>query len=194
LEDEGVVTRSRGAGTFVSHRPRLRNNLDVNFGVSDAIRQAGMEPGHRAAVTSIETTPNDEREALALAPGEQVVVVERVRTADGRPVVFTRDVLPVRLLEGKPDVIRALAGGSIYETMERDLGLVIHHGVASFTPIRASKLVASKLRVPRGTLLLYLRQLDYDREGRPLLSSHEHHLADAFEFTLVRRGPGRRLT
>src|SRR5437773_1993687 len=80
LEDEGVVTRSRGAGTFVAHRPRLRNNLDVNFGVSDAIRQAGMEPGYRAAVTSIETAPGDEREALALRPGEQVVVVERVRT------------------------------------------------------------------------------------------------------------------
>ena len=78
--------------------------------------------------------------------------------------------------------------------MERDLGLVIHHGVASFTPARASKLIASKLRVARGMLLLYLRQVDYDTEGRPLLSSHEHHLADAVEFTLVRRGPGRRLT
>ena len=192
LEDEGVVTRSRGAGTFVSHRPRLRNNLDVNFGVSDAIRQSGMEPGSMAAVTTIETAPEEEREALALGPEEQVVVVERVRTADSRPVVFTRDVLPVRMLEGKSDAIQSLAGGSIYDTMEGDLGLVIHHGVASFTPARASKLVASKLRVARGTLLLYLRQVDYDREGRPLLSSHEHHLADAFEFTLVRRGPGRR--
>ena len=56
LEDEGVVTRSRGAGTFVSHRPRLRNNLDVNFGVTDAIRQSGMEPGQRSAVTSIVPT------------------------------------------------------------------------------------------------------------------------------------------
>jgi GntR family transcriptional regulator len=194
LEDEGVVTRSRGAGTFVSHRPRLRNNLDVNFGVTDAIRQAGMAPGHRAAVTTIETAPEEEREALVLGPGEQVVAVERVRTADGRPVVFTRDVLPVRLLEGRSEVIPRLAGGSIYEAMEGDLGLVIHHGVASFAPTRASKLIASKLRVARGTLLLYLRQVDYDQGGRPILSSHEHHLADAFEFTLVRRGPGRRLT
>ena len=58
-------------------------------------------------------------------------------------VVFSRDVLPVRLLEGRSDAIHRLAGGSIYETMERDLGLVIHHGVASFTPARASKLAAS---------------------------------------------------
>jgi GntR family transcriptional regulator len=194
LEDEGVVTRSRGTGTFVSHRPRVRNNLDVNFGVTDAIRQAGMEPGSRSAVTTIEVAPEDEREALAIGPGEEVVVVERVRTADGRAVAFTRDVLPVRLLEARPDVIQRLAAGSIYETMERDLGLVIHHGVASFTPARASKHLASKLRVSRGTLLLYLRQVDYDQDGRPILSSHEYHLADAFEFTVIRRGPGRRLT
>jgi GntR family transcriptional regulator len=194
LEDEGLVTRSRGAGTFLSHRPRVRNNLDVNFGVSDAIRQAGMEPGHRGALTSIVSAPDDERERLALGPGEQVVVVERVRTADGRPVVFTRDVLPVRLLEGRPEVIQRLASGSIYETMERDLGVAIHHGVASFAPVRASKLVASKLRVARGALLIYLRQVDYDQDGQAVLSSHEHHLADAFEFTLIRRGPGRRFT
>src|SRR6476661_6448755 len=75
LEDEGVVTRSRGAGTFLSHRPRLRNN----FGVSDAIRQAGMEPGQRNAVTSIVRVPDDERERLGLGADEQVVVVERIR-------------------------------------------------------------------------------------------------------------------
>ena len=194
LEDEGVVTRSRGAGTFLAHRPRLRNNLDVNFGVSDAIRQAGMEPGQRNAVTSIVPVPASEREHLGLQAGEQVVVVERVRTADGRPVVATRDVLPVRLLEGKPEVLQRLAEGSIYDLMERDLGIVIHHGVASFAPVRATKALASQLRVPRGSLLLYLQQVDYDQEGRPVLSSHEHHVADAFEFTLIRRGPGRRFT
>jgi GntR family transcriptional regulator len=194
LEDEGLVTRSRGAGTFLSHRPRVRNNLDVNFGVSDAIRQAGMTPGHRAAVTSIVPAPGEAREALALRPGQEVVVVERIRTADGRPVVFTRDVLPLWLLEGRPDVIQHLAAGSIYETMERDLGVAIHHGVASFAPARATRGLSSKLRVSRGTLLLYLRQVDYDQEGRPVLLSHEHHVSDAFEFALIRRGPGRRFT
>jgi GntR family transcriptional regulator len=91
-------------------------------------------------------------------------------------------------------VLPLLAGGSLYETMERDLSIAIHHGVADFAPVRATKALASKLRVSRGSLLLYLRQVDYDQAGRPVLSSHEHHLADAFEFTLVRRGPGRRLT
>src|SRR5918996_6355302 len=35
LEDEGLVRRTRGAGTFVAERPRMANNLDANFGVTD---------------------------------------------------------------------------------------------------------------------------------------------------------------
>ena len=80
------------------------------------------------------------------------------------------------------------------EVLERDLGIVIHHGLASFRPTRADGHVASQLRVPRETLLLYIRQVDFDDTARPVVSSHEHHLADAFDFTVVRRGPGRRYT
>jgi DNA-binding GntR family transcriptional regulator len=46
------------------------------------------------------------------------------------------------------------------------------------------------LKVRSGSQLLYLRQVDYDRDGAPILLSHEHHVADAFEFSVVRRGPG----
>ncbi|HEV2873035.1 MAG TPA: UTRA domain-containing protein, partial [Actinomycetota bacterium] len=82
----------------------------------------------------------------------------------------------------------------IYEVLERDLGVVIHHGVARFRPVRADHAVAGRLGVPRGELLLYLWQVDYAADGTPVLSSHEFHLADAFDFSVVRRGPGRRLT
>lgn len=192
LEDEGFLTRTRGAGTFLAERPRVTNNLDANFGVTDAIRMAGMRPGFEQGRTWFEPAPSEEAERLGLEPGEEVGVVERVRTADGRPVVLSRDVMPAALLEGRRDVLRRMVKGSVYEAMERQLGVAIHHGVASFAPARADRRVARLLRVRPGTLVLYLRQVDYDEDGRAVLSSHEHHLADAFEFTVVRRGPGRR--
>jgi GntR family transcriptional regulator len=195
LEEEGYLTRTPGAGTFVIDRPRLRNNLDVNFGVTEAIRAAGMEPGTRdLRVAEIEASA-DEARRLAIAPGETLVVVERVRTADGRPVVFSEDLLVWALvahLSTLRDLLDRVSSGSIYELIERDLGLTIHHGVASFRPMPAARDVAARLGVRAGTLLVYLRQVDYDEDGRPILSSHEFHLADAFEFSVVRRGPGRR--
>ena len=194
LEEEGLVRRTRGAGTFVADRPRMANSLDANFGVTDAIRFSGMEPGTEQGSLRVEAASSDEADQLDLQPGEDVVVVDRVRTADGRPVVLSRDILALRLTREDPDVLAKLETSSVYEVLERDLGIVIHHGLASFRPTRADGHVASRLRVPRETLLLYIRQVDFDESARPVVSSHEHHLADAFDFTVVRRGPGRRYT
>lgn len=194
LGDEGLVKRTRGAGTFVSARPRLVNNLDANFGVTDAIRACGMRPGSERGSAWVEPASPEEAVRLGVEPGEDLVVVERVRTADGRPVVLSRDLFPARVLGGRRALLERMLRGSVYEVLERALGVVVHHGVAAIRPARADRAVASRLQVPRGSLLLYLDQVDYDEEGRPVLSSHEHHLADAFEFTVIRRGPGRRYT
>ena len=194
LEDEGLVRRTRGAGTFVVDRPRVANNLDANFGVTDAIRGSGMEPGTLHGSVRLEAASADEAERLDLDPGEDVVVVDRVRTADGRPVVLSRDILAAALTGEDPALLDRMERTSVYEVLERDLGIAIHHGLATFRPTRADGHLASRLDVPRGTLLLYIRQVDFDVQGRPIVSSHEHHLADAFEFSVVRRGPGRRYT
>jgi DNA-binding GntR family transcriptional regulator len=193
LEEEGMLTRTRGAGTFLTDRPRVRNNLDANFGVTDAIRASGMRPGIARSSTTRRVSTGEERERLQLDAGREVVVLERVRTADGRPVVHSTDVLPADLLGGRRDALARLSRGSVYGVLERDLGVAIHHGVATFAPERAGASLASVLGVKRGALLLYLTQVDYDDAGRPVLASDEHHVADAFEFTVIRRGPGRRL-
>jgi GntR family transcriptional regulator len=190
LEEDGFVTRVRGAGTFVTHRPRLRNNLDVNFGVTDLIRSMGMEPATEGLRIYEARATSEEAQQLSLPSAAPVLCVERIRTADGRPVVFSLDMVPTALLEGREDAISELGQRSIYTVLERDLGIVVRQGVVTVCPAKADRSLATALRVPRGTLLLYLLQVDYETDGRPVLLSHEHHLADAFDVTVVRRGPG----
>jgi GntR family transcriptional regulator len=194
MEIEGLLRRRQGSGTFVADHPRMTNSLDVNFGVTDAIRAAGMRAGIAQGRHWVEPAAASEAALLDLAPGQDVLIVERVRTAEDKPVVLSRDVLPASLVGERPGAVEEMLQRSIYEVLERDLGVVIHHGVARFRPVRADHAVAGRLGVPRGELLLYLWQVDYTADGTPVLSSHEFHLADAFDFSVVRRGPGRRLT
>jgi GntR family transcriptional regulator len=194
LEDEGLLRRRWGSGTYVAELPRVANSLDVNFGVTDAIRTAGMRAGVAQGRYWTEPVSVGEAARLGLDPGQDVLVVERVRTAEGRPVVLSRDIFPSRLVGDLPEAVDEMLHRSIYEVLERDLGIVIHHGVARFRPVRADYAVATRLGVPRGELLLYLWQVDYAEDGAAVLSSHEFHLADAFDFSVVRRGPGRRFT
>jgi len=86
LETEGLVRRLWGAGTFVADGRRVTNSLDANFGVTDAIRAAGMQAGIEQAGHSMEPATVAEAARLELQPGSDVLVVERVRTADGKPV------------------------------------------------------------------------------------------------------------
>ena len=79
--------------------------------------------------------------------------------------------------------------GSIYAALA-ERGLPVHHGVATLTPAEASGEVARRLDVKNGALLLTLFQLDSTVDGTVVLVSQEHHLADAFEFMVYRRGSG----
>lgn len=190
LEEDGFVNRVQGSGTFVTHRPRMKNNLDVNFGVTDLIRSMGMRPGTEWARTFEVAASPEEARLLAVPQGSPLRCLERVRTADGQPVVFSVDMMPRERLGDRPDLLEGLGNGSVYGVLERELGVVIRQGVAAIRPANAEDRLAASLRVPAGTLLLYLQQVDYDLDGRPVLLSHEHHLADAFEIAVVRRGPG----
>ena len=82
-----------------------------------------------------------------------------------------------------------LGGGSIYAAMA-ERGMPIHHAIASIEPDTASGDVALRLGVRSGALLLNLFQLDSTADGTVVLVSQEHHLAEAFEFSVYRRGPG----
>ncbi len=191
LEDAGVITRRPGVGTVIAHRPTLRNDLSVNTGVTDLIRTHGLEPGTRDLQIERRLANDEDAKHLELEPGDVVWAVSRVRTADGRPVVHSYDVMPEAVIGEDAShalSLEELASGSLYGCLS-DRRHEIHHGVVRIAPVRADKRLAGLLEVDEGAQLLCLSQVDYSSEGRPLLLSTEYHVADAFEVTVLRRGP-----
>jgi DNA-binding GntR family transcriptional regulator len=187
LEEEGYVNRKQGSGTYITHRPALPNDLGRNFGVTTQIASTGSRPGTEEESSSVVPAPAAVAEALGVAEGEPVCSLRRVRTANGRRVVDVTDWCLVDHLA--PEDMPAIADGSIYAALA-ERGLAVDHGVANLTPRNADGEVASRLGVPSGSLLLTIDQVDRTAEGVAVLVSREHHLADAFTFTLLRRGPG----
>jgi DNA-binding GntR family transcriptional regulator len=187
LEEEGFVRRRHGSGTYVTHRPALPNDLSRNFGVSSLIASTGLEPGTAEETSELVPAPDFVAEALEVAPGSAVSALRRVRTADARRVVDTIDWCRADHLS--PEEMSDIGDGSVYSALAAR-GLVVHHGVATITPGNADAETARRLDVARGALLLTIDQIDMTAEGVPVLVSREHHLADAFAFTVVRHGPG----
>lgn len=193
LEQEGLLTRRQGAGTFVVRRALgLHNNLTVNFGVTELIESAGFQAGTQAESVAIEIADSRVQHALSLESRSRVVVLRRTRTADGRVVARTTDAVPLdpfvhRGMTDAQAVELVGSSESLYDALS-NIGLAVRDGIAELGPAVADADLAKELTVKRGALLLRLDQTDYDATGEPVLHSIEFFIAEAFKFQVLRKG------
>lgn len=191
LEQDGLLLRRHGHGTFVRSTQLLHTRLNMNLSATELIRAHGMEPRTQDVGIQHSDASAHEAEQLGLTEGAPVIVLERVRTADGRPVVFTRDVISVTLFEAASVDPIELASytQSLYQFFVDRLQRSVVDGIARISPEVASGQLAARLKVPVATPLLLLEQLDSDASGNRVLLSWDHYVADVFEFIVHRRGP-----
>ena len=187
LAEEGYLVRRQGSGTFVTARPLLRNSLDTNFSYTAYLESTGVRGGRR--ILGLSTVPADDlvAEQLGLEPGELIVELRRVRTADDKPAVYSIDRMPADIVDERRDA--DALGGSIYALLAAR-GHPVNHGGAIVAPASADADLAAVLEVPRGTLLQHLQQIDVDAAGRHVLFSLEWHVPTVIELRVYRRGPG----
>jgi GntR family transcriptional regulator len=193
LEQGGFIQRRWGVGTFIAKNPPTYNNLSINSGVTQLIRSSGAEPGY--AEFLITTRPASEHIAnrLSLEPGEPILVLERVRLANDRRVVFCLDMLPLALFQNQNRKIPLYEveqfireHQSMYAFIRERLSMEIHHGVAWIHPLSAESYLAEKLSIPRGSSILHLEQVDMGDDGEPIALADEYYVADAFTFYIYR--------
>src|SRR3954468_22798081 len=103
LVEAGYVTRRRGSGSYVTERRRMPHGLDSTLSYLAMIETAGARAGMRLLAAAFEPGSQDDA-ALQLEAGDTVLAVERVRTADDRPVIYSLDRIPARLLRADLDL------------------------------------------------------------------------------------------
>ncbi|HXQ34917.1 MAG TPA: GntR family transcriptional regulator, partial [Anaerolineales bacterium] len=151
LEEDGLVTRRHGVGTFVRDHPIIKN-LNFNFGITEMIESAGLISGTSYLAIRSESADQEIAEQLRVALGTPLVTVERVRTADGRPVVYSLDTLPESVLQRAQFDPQLFLTKSIYNIIQTSLGQVIEYGIARLLPVTGPDFVTEKLALPKGAL------------------------------------------
>jgi GntR family transcriptional regulator len=186
LEEEDVVVRKQGLGTFVTHGETvIHSTLDVNEGVSEMIRGKGMVPG-TCDLQVLELVPNQKiANQLGIEGGVSVVSVKRLRTANGVPVALTEDFLPKGLVP--ENRLAQLGDRSLYDLLEEDLGMELSSSILKLKPMKATKSKADALGIKAGDLLLFLQQTDTSKDREPVLYSEEYFVSQRFEFEVIRK-------
>jgi GntR family transcriptional regulator len=188
LEEQRLIRKRRGLGTFVMERAIVKD-LSRNFGITEMISQAGYTPGMRDVQIKLDKASKMLAEKMGIPENSTLAVIERVRTANQIPVVWTRDIMPEQYLGGWMPTVSVLNQSSLYECLERYANIRIISGVASFSAVQAGREIAEKLEIQRNTLLLLIDQIDSDQNQRSVLYSTEYHLTDKFNFIIHRKGP-----
>ncbi|MER6434112.1 GntR family transcriptional regulator [Streptomyces sp900105245] len=184
LSEAGYLVQRQGSGTFVARSPN-QHALDLNLSYTEMIRSAGFTPSIVVLKSYTQQANDDDVARLGLPPDEDVLVVERLRLADDRPVVFSIDKLRAALVSphvrGSDDF-----GQSLFGLLEQ-LSCGARNGRACIKPVLASGAAARHLQVAEGSPLLFFDETDFDASGRAVLASSEWHTSDVFDMWINRQ-------
>ncbi len=183
LMDAGYLVRRHGSGTYVTASPRTRHPLETTVSYTAMIRASGHTPAETVVSKAVRAPAEDECDLLGLTDADPVIDVERVRFADRRPVIYSRDRIPATLLG---EYSEEALDSSLYAILAR-AGHPVASATAQLIPTVANAKLSRLLMVKRGSPLLHIDQVDYDARGRPVMLSHEWHVADAFDLVVNRR-------
>lgn len=186
LEREGFISRHQGVGTVINrHVLAVPVRMDMEIEFLEMITQSGHEPS--LLLSSNETIQADETVAarLAIRVGEGVLRAVRLIGADGKPAIYCEDYIPTALIKRK-DYAEADLQRPIFSFLKQFCALEPHMDLTEVRPAVADAPLSKIFCVPEGTPLLYLDELDYDKEGMPMLYSPQYYVGGVIQHTLLR--------
>jgi GntR family transcriptional regulator len=184
LEEENVIVRRHGVGTFVNPKPLFTSGIEHLSSVSSMIERGGKTPGTIFMGATEDKATEDDVERFQIDIDDNVLTIERVRTADGEPVVYCLDTVPSRYL---PDEFLTNENVSIFAAIEKASNVRVAYAVTHIDPIGYHEQVSPLLNSSKETALLVLSQVHYDEYDRVVLYSKNYFRADKFSFHVVRK-------
>jgi GntR family transcriptional regulator len=166
LESEGMITRHKGRGTFVSDSTTKSWLLQAPGGFfHDEVGRQGYAINSRVLRAAVERLPPWGSDALGVPAGADGVHLERVRHVQGQIALYETSFLPAELA---PTVLAGdVERGSLYSLLEREHGLTPVGGRRALEALPAPKQVAGLLDVKTGTPLAYVDSVTWDAVGKP---------------------------
>lgn len=184
LEDENVIIRKHGVGTFVNPKPVFTSGIEELYSITQMIEKNNYVAGTIYVKTEVDSSTNADIKSFNLKEVENIFRVERIRTADGEPVAYCIDKIPESVL---PKNFNFENEGSIFQTLEQQGNIHISYAIAEIEPMGYHEKISNMLHSPPESSLLVLKQVHYDIKDRPVLISINYFRADKFRFQVLRR-------
>jgi GntR family transcriptional regulator len=175
LREAGLINVRQGVGSLVLPRSDvLRYGLDRLVSFETFAREAGHEIKTEEFRISAEPADARTAEVLQIAAGDPVLVIPRIKVYQGTRVAWLIDYMRQDLMPLA--TLRAELHGAVLDVLLAHGELAVDHAECEIEPIALPEDIAERLDVAPGTVGLYMDEVVYTADGRPLAQGRSWHL------------------
>lgn len=179
LVEEGVLERRVGSGTFVAST-RVQEKMRGTTSFTEIMKAQGKVPSTQV-ISYKRTIPSlQEVDKLGIDKTETIIRMERVRYADGVPVVYEVASIPEKfIINFKKEEVTS----HFFQTLENH-GYRIGKSQQTIYARLAKEKIAHYLEIPKGHAILGLTQISYFDNGTAFEYVKSQYVGERFEFYL----------
>ncbi len=181
LEKDGLVVRQRGKGTFVSDKVEQIEPPKLSGTIEDLILM-GIHTTTKLLDMSMVEAPETIRERLKVAPGSQVLRIEKIRLVDESSFSHVLNYLPPEI--GKKIQAEDLRVKPLLMILEEKLGISVAGAEQTLEATIADAQVAALLDIRVGEPLLKEERTVFDTDDNPVEYVSSLYRADKYSFNI----------
>lgn len=182
LEEDGLIRRQRGRGTFVTDQPPVfSGDLELDRSIDDLISMGQATSVRLLELEELAATP-DEAQDLQIEPGSPVIRCRRLRFLGAEPYCYIINHVT-------PEIGRRIdedhwRHGSVLKYIEEELGVPLRIAKQRLRATLADPGLAGSLQVRIGAPLLLVDYHIRTDEERPVEMAELYYRSDVYSFTL----------
>ena len=186
LEQEGMIVRKHGVGTFIS--PNIAHPIESGLEVLESIEniagRIGLKTQMGRAVIEERTPYPSEMAGLALHESAPVLAVARTILVDAQPVAYLWDVVLAEYL-ARAELDENFTGSVLEIFLKRGFPQLAY-SLTYLAAVAADTVLAEQLHIQCGTPLQRFEASLYTSEQRVVDFSTSYFIPDFFSFHIVR--------
>ena len=184
LSSEGYISVVQGKGSVVLSRTTTQR-LNSISSITETLTTRGFDVTTKGMRLERVPAPPHVAEALKLAEGEPVYLIQRVQCVDGTPFAIMNNYIKARMVPGLEKYCDKFI--SLYRFLEEHYHISFVSAVEYLSAINAEFMEAMVLNIPSGTALLCSRRITSDNQG-PFEYGLTKLLAERYEYCVYMSG------
>lgn len=185
LQEDRLIERRRGVGSFVAERPGGINN-HLTGSLREFLAAAAALDTRTLSITT-EPAPLDVGKSLRLAPGQDVLRLKMVGNLEGQgPVAFLNIWVPREVGEGFAESLRSEV--PVVRQVEQALQAKLSRAEQFIQPDQAGEEAGLHLGIDRATPILRVKRIYYADPDTPIEVAYVRYHPERYRYAIDFRG------